>query len=109
MPEKLPSQQTPGRGQLRKGQTGSTSPPRNEDSGSGAEGPARRRLHKHASTPFLSDTPPSSKTTTGSRISIMAKRRLSIRDQKVPQGPRPQESSRRRYGLKISNSLCDLF
>ncbi|GLA82748.1 hypothetical protein AtubIFM56815_006938 [Aspergillus tubingensis] len=62
-----------------------------------ADGTTRRRLQKHASTPFLSDTASHSpKVAAGTRTGVMSKRRLSIRDQKVPQGPRPQDPSRTR-------------
>ncbi|KAH8433046.1 putative protein kinase [Aspergillus melleus] len=95
MPEKLPSQPALGKGPSRKDHSNSSSPSRNDDSGSG-EGPTRRRLHKHSSTTLLSDASSQSpKTGPGSRISVMNRRRLSIRDQKAPQGPRPQEPSRR--------------
>lgn len=126
MPEKLPSQQPSGMAQSRNPRSRPASPSRNEESSPGGkhrihalqigihvreinkfasfvEGSARRRLQKHASTTtLLSDTSShSAKSTSGTRIGIMGKRRLSIRDQKAPQGPRPQDPSRRRYRLPI--------
>ncbi|KAB8072738.1 protein kinase [Aspergillus leporis] len=95
MPEKLSAQQNSGKGQSRKVQSRSSSPSRNEDSGSGAEGPARRRLQKYSSTPFLSEASHASTGTTGSNTNVTSRRRFSIRDQKAPQGPRPQDLSRR--------------
>lgn len=95
MPEKLPAQPYSGKGQSRKVQSRSSSPSRNEDSGSGAEGPPRRRLQKHASTPFLSEASYSSTETRGSIPNVTSRRRFSIRDQRAPQGPRPQEPARR--------------
>ncbi|PKY05077.1 hypothetical protein P168DRAFT_252182 [Aspergillus campestris IBT 28561] len=96
MPEKLPSQQPSGMAQSRNPRSRPASPSRNEESSPG-EGSARRRLQKHASTTtLLSDTSShSAKSSSGTRIGIMGKRRLSIRDQKAPQGPRPQDPSRR--------------
>ncbi|KKK17117.1 hypothetical protein ARAM_006190 [Aspergillus rambellii] len=90
MPEKLSGQQSAGKGQPRRVQSRSSSPVGHENVG--LEGPARRRLQKHSSTTFLSDAAfHSSSNLVGSRISTLSKRRLSIRDQKVPQGPRPQD------------------
>ncbi|OGE49779.1 hypothetical protein PENARI_c020G08568 [Penicillium arizonense] len=91
--------QTPGRGPARAEQPGASYASRNDDSGSGAEAPARRRLQKSASTNFPSNTSTDfdaqySKGVAGPRAGGMGRRRLSIRDQKVPQGPRPQEASR---------------
>ncbi|KAF9884497.1 hypothetical protein FE257_001684 [Aspergillus nanangensis] len=95
MPERLPSQQTAGKGPSRKVQSGSASPSRNDQPGP-VEGPARRRLQKHPSTTFLPESSSSpAKSGSGSRIGVMSRRRLSIREQKAPQGPRPQEPSRR--------------
>ncbi|KAJ5566151.1 hypothetical protein N7535_007789 [Penicillium sp. DV-2018c] len=70
--------------------------PSNEDSGSGAEAPVRRRLQKSASTNFASTNTnlDTSNGIAGPRAGGMNRRRLSIRDQRVPQGPRPQETSR---------------
>ncbi|KAJ6166776.1 hypothetical protein N7470_002223 [Penicillium chermesinum] len=97
MPAK-PSQ-TPGRGQAGVIQSTSSNPSRNDDSGSGAETPARRRLQKAASTTFHTSNsanldPQSSRGVASPRSGGMGRRRLSIRDQKAPQGPRPQEGSR---------------
>lgn len=79
---------------------------------SSAEGPTRRRLQKAApndnSNSDASTNPtshPSNGASGSSRTSVLTKRRLSIRDQKVPQGPRPQESSRRRYSAFFSSSV----
>ncbi|KAF7586823.1 hypothetical protein BBP40_008263 [Aspergillus hancockii] len=97
MPEKLPAQQNSGKGQSRKIQSRSSSPSRNEDSGSGAEGPTRRRLQKYSSTPFLSEASQASTMATGSTTNVTTRRRFSIRDQKAPQGPRPQDQPRRSH------------
>lgn len=93
---------------------------RNDDSGSGgklplpldrlkrrankprictAETPVRRRLVKAASTTFhmnnsLASDPQNSRGGAGPRSGGMGRRRLSIRDQKAPQGPRPQDNQR---------------
>ncbi|KAJ5357403.1 hypothetical protein N7541_004561 [Penicillium brevicompactum] len=86
--------QTPGRAQVRTDNSRASN--LSNDSGSGAETPARRRLQKSASTNF----PPNnsnydtSNGVAGPRAGGMNRRRLSIRDQRVPQGPRPQETSR---------------
>ncbi|KAI9368173.1 hypothetical protein BJX61DRAFT_239198 [Aspergillus egyptiacus] len=120
MPEKLPGQQTAGQGQSRQVRSRPSSPSGNENTAFGGKRirrcswmaipgsmanefvprrldvPGRRRLQKHSSTTFLSDaSSASSNNAIGSRFSALSKRRLSIRDQKVPQGPRPQDSSRR--------------
>ncbi|KAJ5115162.1 hypothetical protein NUU61_000921 [Penicillium alfredii] len=95
MPVKPP--QTPGRGQARPIQSRSSNPSRNDDSGSGAEGPARRRVQKAASTNFHSNTNSDSQESRGAaglRAGGMGRRRLSIRNEKTPQGPRPQDHSR---------------
>ncbi|RAH61596.1 protein kinase [Aspergillus piperis CBS 112811] len=95
MSENLAFQQTPGKGQSRRVQSRPSSPSHIDDTSSAADGTTRRRLQKHASTPFLSDTAfHSPKVAAGTRTGVMSKRRLSIRDQKVPQGPRPQDPSR---------------
>ncbi|KAF3023812.1 hypothetical protein E8E15_003019 [Penicillium rubens] len=88
-----PKPQTPGRGQVRTEAAYNLS---NDDSGSGAEAPARRRLQKSASTNFPSHNTnfDTSNGVAGPRTGGMNRRRLSIRDQRVPQGPRPQDSSR---------------
>ncbi|EKV04177.1 hypothetical protein PDIG_90410 [Penicillium digitatum PHI26] len=88
--------QTPGRGQTR---TESAYNPSNDDSGSGAEAPARRRLQKSASTNFPSNNTnfDTSNGVAGPRAGGINRRRLSIRDQRVPQGPRPQDTSRWRH------------
>ncbi|KAJ5584582.1 uncharacterized protein N7459_004382 [Penicillium hispanicum] len=111
--------QTSGRGQSGSVQSRSSNPSRNDDSGSGgkaihspgrkhyqeadelqtAETPARRRLQKAASTTFHMNTSnnfdsQSAKGVAGPRSGGMSRRRLSVRDQSAPQGPRPQESSR---------------
>ncbi|KAJ5623980.1 hypothetical protein N7510_000289 [Penicillium lagena] len=96
MPAK--TSQASGRGQTSKVQTRSSNPSRNDDSGSGVDAPARRRLQKAASTTFHSNASSnadsqSSKDGADMRAGGMSKRRLSIRE-KIPQGPRPQESSR---------------
>ncbi|OJJ82455.1 uncharacterized protein ASPGLDRAFT_37196 [Aspergillus glaucus CBS 516.65] len=99
MPASIPSQQTPGKDSSGWVQSRSSNPPRDDDSGSGVEAPSsRRRLHKPVSEANLQSeaSHQPSKSITGSRFGAMAKRRLSIRDQKAPQGPRPQESSQRR-------------
>ncbi|KAL4884203.1 hypothetical protein BJY04DRAFT_226022 [Aspergillus karnatakaensis] len=123
MPEQLSGQQTAGKGQSRQVQSRPSSPPGNENAGFG-DGPGRRRLQKHSSTTFLPDASPhTSNSLAGSRMSALSKRRLSIRDQKVPQGPRPQDPSRgpasvfhsgkssvdsMNDSLKSSNSLASL-
>ncbi|KAL4870298.1 hypothetical protein BDV12DRAFT_166100 [Aspergillus spectabilis] len=123
MPEKLSGQQTAGKGQPRQVQSRPSSPSGNENASFG-DGPGRRRLQKHSSTTFLPDTSPhTSNNLGGSRLSALSKRRLSIRDQKVPQGPRPQDPSRSsasllhsgkssidstNESLKSSNSLASL-
>ncbi|KAJ5520350.1 hypothetical protein N7463_000803 [Penicillium fimorum] len=86
--------QTPGRGQTRT--EAQAHNPSNDDSGSGAEGPARRRLQKSASTNFSSNNMnfDTSNGVAGPRTGGASRRRLSIRDQRVPQGPRPQDTSR---------------
>lgn len=119
MPVKVSSQQTPARGQPDKMRARATSQSKNEDSASGGmlfimgdhsrrvpaaglmdsgdtEAPTRRRLQK----PPSNNPPPDSASrhsrgVSASRIGAMGKRRLSIRDQKGPQGPRPQEAPRR--------------
>ncbi|KAJ5780749.1 hypothetical protein N7457_005909 [Penicillium paradoxum] len=90
-----PMPQTPGRGQTRT-EYAQAYAASNDDSGSGAEAPVRRRLQKSASTNFPSNYTnyDSSNGVTGPRTGGMNRRRMSIRDQKVPQGPRPQETSR---------------
>ncbi|RAH81803.1 protein kinase [Aspergillus japonicus CBS 114.51] len=94
MPENPSFQDTPGKGHLRKVQSRSSSPSRNDGS-CPEEGPTRRRLQKHSSTSFLSEASShSSKSIAATRTSVMNRRRLSIRDQKAPQGPRPQDPSR---------------
>ncbi|CEL04694.1 Putative Dyrk [Aspergillus calidoustus] len=94
MPEKLSDQQTAGKGQSRRVQSRPSSPAGNENAAFG-DVPGRRRLQKHSSTTFLSDhSSLSSNNVAGSRLSALSKRRLSIRDHKVPQGPRPQDPSR---------------
>ncbi|KAK2753496.1 hypothetical protein FQN54_007886 [Arachnomyces sp. PD_36] len=59
---------------------------RTEDSGSGAEAPGRRRVQK---------APPSAKQTNNpeQRTTLATRRRMSVRDQKAPLGPRPRENS----------------
>ncbi|CAG7960172.1 unnamed protein product [Penicillium olsonii] len=86
--------QTPGRGQMRTDHSRASN--LSNESGSGAETPARRRLQKSASTNFPSNTSnyDSSYGVAAPRAGGMNRRRMSIRDQKVPQGPRPQETSR---------------
>ena len=115
------SSQTLGRGQGQPGasQSRTSNPSRNDDSGSGgeqigstgdfdclsytnicikAETPARRRLQKAASTINMNTSnnidSQSVRTGAGPRSGGMGRRRLSIRDQMAPQGPRPQDSSR---------------
>lgn len=66
-----------------------------------AEGPTRRR-QKTASNGGLAETQSnasslSSKSSAGSRTSQVTRRRMSIRDQKAPSGPRPQENAVKRY------------
>lgn len=58
----------------------------------------RRRLQKHMSDAnFHQDgSQQSTKSTATSRFGAMAKRRLSFRESKTPQGGRPQEFSQRR-------------
>lgn len=56
--------------------------------------PSRRRLHKPVSEANLHSS--DSKGGTGSRFGVMSKRRLSIKDSKAPQGPRPQDHSQKR-------------
>ncbi|KAJ5644101.1 uncharacterized protein N7484_006608 [Penicillium longicatenatum] len=90
--------QTPGRGQAGSVQSRSSNPSRNDDSGSGAETPARRRLVKAASTNFHTnsttnfDSQPS-RGVAGPRVGGTTRRQLSVRGN-VPQGPRPQDASR---------------
>lgn len=110
--------QASGRGQYEAAQSRSSNPSGNDDSGSGgkaqsltriqqllthlrnsAETPARRRLQKSASTSFHMNTQPnvdlqSSRGVVGPRSGDMSRRRLSIRGQQAPQGPRPQDNSR---------------
>ncbi|KAJ5386467.1 hypothetical protein N7509_009008 [Penicillium cosmopolitanum] len=97
MPAKS-SSQAPGRGQPGAPQSRMSNPSRNDDSGSGAETPARRRLQKAASTINMNTSnnldAQSVRTAAGPRSGGMGRRRLSIRDQKPPQGPRSQDSSR---------------
>ncbi|KAF9252879.1 hypothetical protein DTO013E5_3641 [Penicillium roqueforti] len=84
--------QTLGRGQVRT--EAQSHNPSHDDSGSGAEAPARRLLQKSASTHFPSNTHfDTSNGVAGPRTGGINRRRLSIRD-RVPQGPRPQDSSR---------------
>ncbi|KAJ5816642.1 hypothetical protein N7447_008875 [Penicillium robsamsonii] len=85
--------QTPGKGQTRT--EAQAHNPSNDELGSG-EGPARRRLQKSASTNFPSNNMnfDTSNGVAGPRTGGMNRRRLSIRDQRVPQGPRPQDASR---------------
>ncbi|KAJ5925503.1 hypothetical protein N7454_008142 [Penicillium verhagenii] len=90
--------QTPGRGQAGSVQSRSSNPSRNDDSGSGAETPARRRLVKAASTNFHTnstnnfDSQPS-RGVAGPRAGGANRRQLSVRGN-APQGPRPQDASR---------------
>jgi dual specificity tyrosine-phosphorylation-regulated kinase 2/3/4 len=114
------SSQAPGRGQSGTAQSRSSNPSGNDDSGSGgkarsltrirqllttvrqiAETSARRRLQKSASTSFHLNNQTdvdsqSSRGVAGPRSGDMGRRRLSIRSQKAPQGPRPQDASRLR-------------
>ncbi|KAL4951414.1 hypothetical protein BDW69DRAFT_170111 [Aspergillus filifer] len=95
MPEMLSDQHSAGKGHSRQVQSRPSSPPGNENTALGDVTPGRRRLQKHSSTIFLSDAASQpSNNSAGSRLSALSKRRLSIRDQKVPQGPRPQDQSR---------------
>lgn len=119
MPVQVPSQQTP-RGQ-RKVASRTPSQSKNEDSGSGgknhgwlqesnanasflrAEATARRRLQKPPSNNLPPDSRPS-RGTSRPRIGSLSRRRLSIRDQKAPQGPRPQEPPRRNPSTSFFHS-----
>lgn len=130
MPAKS-SSQAPGRGQPGAPQSRMSNPSRNDDSGSGgklngsllriyvivylthtstAETPARRRLQKAASTINMNTSnnldAQSVRTGAGPRSGGMGRRRLSIRDQKPPQEPRPQDSSRWR---SVSSCLPPLL
>ncbi|KAJ6131623.1 hypothetical protein N7523_001329 [Penicillium sp. IBT 18751x] len=93
------SSQASGRGQSGTAQSRSSNTSRNDDLGSGAETAARRRLQKSASTNFYMNTQinvdsQSSRGVAGPRSGDMSRRRLSIRGQQAPQGPRPQDNSR---------------
>lgn len=102
MPAKVTSQQTSGGGpSSRRIPSRTTSPPRNDESSS--DGSTRRWLQKAATTDNRSyqgassiPSPHHTNGIPGPGTSAVNKRSLSIRDQKVPQGPRPQEPSRRR-------------
>ncbi|KAJ5108347.1 hypothetical protein N7456_005022 [Penicillium angulare] len=90
--------QTSGRGQTGSVQSRSSNLSRNDDSGSGAETPARRLLQKAASTHFHMNSTAnldsqSSRGVPGPRAGEPSRRRLSIRGN-APQGPRPQDASR---------------
>ncbi|KAJ5648654.1 hypothetical protein N7490_005026 [Penicillium lividum] len=96
MPVKPP--QTPGRGRAGSVQSRSSNPSMNDDSGSGAETPARRRLVKAASTTFHTNSMTnldshSSRGVAGPRVAGTNRRQLSVRGN-APQGPRPQDASR---------------
>lgn len=54
MPEKLPAQPYSGKGQSRKVQSRSSSPSRNEDSGSGGKIHPARWKYSHCSWPLMS-------------------------------------------------------
>ncbi|KAJ5888149.1 hypothetical protein N7495_008190, partial [Penicillium taxi] len=87
------SSQPPGRGQ-----NGSSNPSKNDDSGSGAETPSRRRIQKSASTTFHTlDTSsnPEHPSSNGQPPSLSNRRRMSIRGQQPPQGPRPPQDASR--------------
>ncbi|KAJ5167814.1 uncharacterized protein N7482_003408 [Penicillium canariense] len=93
------SSQAPGRCPTGTTQSQGSNLSRNDDSGSGAETPARRRLQKAASTTFHMNTSTNfdsqpSRGVAGPRSGEMSRRRLSIRGSKAPQGPRPQDASR---------------